>query len=96
MAVFGQINRILAVPGRRDELLRLVLQGADGMPGCRSYVVAADAGDDDTIWVTEVWESAEHHAASLDLPAVKASMTEAMPLIAGFETVATTSPIIAT
>lgn len=33
------------------------------------------------------------HAASMDIPEVKAAVTQAMPMIAGYETVATTSPV---
>lgn len=90
--MFGQINRITAVAGKRDEVERLVRSGSDQMPGCRSYIVAKDAGDADVIWVTEVWDNAEMHAASMDIPEVKAAVTQAMPMIAGFETVATTVP----
>ena len=90
--MFGQINRITAVAGKRDEVEQLVRSGSDSMPGCRSYIVAKDADDADVIWVTEVWDSAEMHAASMDIPEVKAAVTQAMPMIAGYETVATTSP----
>ena len=90
--MFGQINRIKTVAGKRYEVERLVRSGSDQMPGCRSYIVAKDAGDADAIWVTEVWDSAEMHAASMDIPEVKAAVRRAMPMIVGFETVATTSP----
>ena len=54
------------------------------MPGCRSYVVAADPSDPDALWVTEVWDSPESHKASLSLPAVQAAIARGKPLIAGF------------
>jgi quinol monooxygenase YgiN len=47
----------------------------------------------DLIWVTEAWDSAESHKASLTLPAVKEAIGRAMPLIAGFEQGATTEPV---
>ena len=90
--MFSQINKITAVAGKREEVHRLVMSGSDQMPGCRSYIVASDVENDDVIWVTEVWDSAEMHAASMDIPEVKAAVTQAMPMIAGYETVATTSP----
>lgn len=90
--MFGQINRITTLAGKRDEVERLVRSGSGQMPGCRCYVVAKDADNGDVIWVTEVWDSAGMHAASMDIPAVKAAVAQAMPMIAGFETVATTSP----
>lgn len=79
--MFGLIGKMTAKPGQRDALIALVLEGADTMPGCISYIVAKDAGNENDIWITEVWEDAESHAASLKLPAVTASISRAMPLI---------------
>ncbi len=47
------------------------------MPGCLSYVVARDPKDPDAIWITEVWDSKESHAASLQLPAVREATSSA-------------------
>ncbi len=49
------------------------------MPGCKSYVVAEDPVDTDTLWVSEVWDNADSHKASLHIPAVKAAISKAMP-----------------
>ena len=84
----GLIGKITVKPGTRDEFLRHLLSGIDGMPGCLSYVVANDPTRPDTVWVTEVWESEAHHRASLQLPAVKAAIAGAMPLIEVFARVA--------
>lgn len=54
------------------------------MPGCLSYVVAMDPADGDALWITEVWDSAESHKASLTLPEVKAALQAGRPLISGF------------
>ncbi|MGH8964942.1 MAG: putative quinol monooxygenase [Actinomycetes bacterium] len=72
-------------PGKRDDVLALLIGGVDGLraAGCLSYVVSACATDDDRIWVTEIWESAEHHAASLRLPETQAAIAAAMPLLTG-------------
>lgn len=90
--MFGQINKITTVAGKRDEVVQFVMSGADKMPGCRSYIVAKDVNAADIVWVTEVWDSADMHAASMGIPEVKAAVAEAMPMIAGFETVATIIP----
>lgn len=82
--MFGLIGSFKAAPGRRDELVAILLGDVGAMPGCRSYVVAEDPAQADTLWVTEVWDSAEAHQASLQLPAVKAAIAKAMPLIAAF------------
>lgn len=82
--MYGLIGKMLAAPGRGEELLSILLAGDLSMPGCRSYVVARDPADPDALWITEVWDSAESHRASLDLPRVRAMIQEARPLIAGF------------
>jgi quinol monooxygenase YgiN len=82
--MYGLIGRMTATPGRRDELVAILLEGSDGMPGCLSYVVARDLADPDAVWVTEVWDSRESHAASLSLPAVQAAIARGRPLIAEF------------
>ena len=35
------------------------------------------------IWVTEIWESAERHEASLQVPETKAAIAKAMPMLTG-------------
>lgn len=91
---FGMIGRIIAKPDQRDALVRLLLVGTGAMPGNRAYLVAEDRGQADTIWVTEAWDSEASHKASLALPAVREAIAKAMPLIAGFDTVATTRPVL--
>jgi quinol monooxygenase YgiN len=81
-----------AIPGGRDELAS-ILAGIGPMPGCLSYVVARDPSDDVGLWVTEVWESAEAHRRSLDLPDVQAAIGRGRPLIAGFEHRFETEPV---
>jgi quinol monooxygenase YgiN len=82
--MYGLIGKITSVPGQRDALIDILLEGTTAMPGCLSYVVSRDPQDPDGIWVTEVWESAGHHKASLSLPAVQEAIGKAKPLIAGF------------
>ena len=82
--MYGLIGQITAVENKRDELIELLLQGTQNMPGCLSYVIAKDSQDDNAIWVTEVWDSQESHAASLSLPAVQQAIAQGKPLISGF------------
>ena len=82
--MYGLIGKIMCAPGQREALIEILLGGTADMPGCHSYVVARDAADADALWVTEVWDSAESHAASLTLPAVQQAIAQGRPLIAGF------------
>lgn len=82
--MYGLIGKMLAVPGKRDELLAILHGGLQDMPGCLSYVVARDPQDENALWVTEVWRDQESHAASLGLPHVQQQISRARSLVAGF------------
>jgi quinol monooxygenase YgiN len=82
---YGYIGSMRTKPGRRDEVVGILLLGADGLRGlgCDLYAVCTDPADADVIWVTEVWDSADHHDTSLQLPDVKAAIAAAMPMLTG-------------
>jgi quinol monooxygenase YgiN len=91
--MYGLIAKIRCVAGRRDELAAILLEGTTAMPGCLSYVVAHDTQDADALWITEAWDTAESHRASLQLPAVQQAIAKGRPLIAGFAERFETTPI---
>jgi quinol monooxygenase YgiN len=91
--MYGLISKLTSVLGKRDELIKTLKEGTRSMPGCRSYILAKDAVDENAVWVTEIWDTAASHDASLTLPAVKDCIAQAKPLIAGFEKVAVTNPV---
>ncbi len=90
---YGLIGRMTAAAGRRDDLIAILLGGVSGMPGCLSYVVARDGADPDAIWITEVWDSAASHTASLSLPSVREAIAKGRPLIAAFGSSTVTMPV---
>ena len=80
----GLIGSFKAKPGQREALLSILLEDVGNLPGCLSYIVAEDPADADVLWITEVWDSAESHQASLQIASVKEAIARAMPLIADF------------
>lgn len=82
-----------AETGQRDALAAILLDATGAMPGCLSYVIAADPADPDALWITEVWDNAASHKASLGLAAVQAAIARAKPLIAGFSDRVETIPL---
>jgi quinol monooxygenase YgiN len=82
---YGYIGSMRTQPGRRDEVIHILLGGADGLKavGCQVYAVGVSDTDTDIIWVTEIWDSAEQHEASLQLPATRAAIASAMPMLTG-------------
>ncbi len=91
--MYGLIGKMLAAPGKRDELAAILMASVGDMPGCLSYVVASDPGDATAVWITEVWDSPESHKASLKLPSVQAAIAKARPIIAGFGERFETTPL---
>ncbi|HEX6606094.1 MAG TPA: putative quinol monooxygenase [Chloroflexia bacterium] len=88
MSNFGLYGKIVTQPGRRDELVAILLEAAAGMPdvpGCDLYIINVSPTEPDAIWVTEVWQSREDHAASLTRADVQALIARGRPLIAGGE-----------
>ena len=82
---FANVGTLGVVPGKRDELVAHLTRRNDalGQIGCLAYEVGVHDGDPDTVFVIELWESAEAHQASLALPEVQASIAEARPLLSG-------------
>jgi len=91
--MWGMIAKITVLPGRRDEMIRILKESAADMQGCLSYVVAKDTAEENAIWVTEVWTSMASHDASLSLPAVKNAIPRAKAVVSNFERIAVTSPV---
>ena len=82
---FVNVGTLGAVPGRRDELVAVLTEHNDGLvdAGCLLYEVGVDDEQPDTVFVVELWESAEAHRASLALPQVQAAIAKARPLLSG-------------
>lgn len=59
--------------------------------GCLLYEVGVNDEQPDTVFVAELWTSADAHQASLQLDSVRAAIQEAMPLLSG-EMAETSSP----
>ena len=82
---FANVGTLGAAPGRRDELVALLCEHNVGLAdaGCLTYEVGVDDEQPDTVFVVELWESAEAHRASLALPQVQAAIERARPLLSG-------------
>lgn len=91
--MYGLIGKMTAVPGQREALIAILLEGVAGMPGCLSYIVARDPADADALWITEVWDSQDSHRASLGLPTVQEAIGRGRPLIASLGEAVETEPV---
>ena len=91
--MYGLIGKIRAIKGERDILAAILLKGINQMPGCLSYVIAHDPGDEDALWITEVWDSERSHHASLRLPSVQRAILRSRPFIESFSERFETEPV---
>jgi quinol monooxygenase YgiN len=82
---FVNAGTLGAVPGKRDELVAHLTRRSDTLKqiGCLVYEVGVNDDDLDTVFVVELWDSAEAHQASLALPEVQAAIAAARPLLSG-------------
>lgn len=82
--MYGLIGKMIAVEGKRAELVAAMGESMADMPGCLSYVVAEDPDDANAVWITEVWVDRASHQASLKLESVQRAIARARQVIAGF------------
>lgn len=83
MTYYGLSGTITAQPGKRDELVAILLKAADLLQqnkDCILYVVATDDSAD-TIWITEAWRSKAGHDASLEPTTIRTLVMSARPFI---------------
>ena len=93
---YGLLGQMMAAPGQRAELVAILSESTGTMPRTIAYLIGEDSANPDAIWIVELWESKEAHAASLKLPAVQAAIKKGRPLIAGFGTRAEFKPVAKT
>lgn len=85
MSKFAKFGKLTAHPGKREELAMMMLEGdiLNDMEGCISYIIHAAEDHPDDLWITELWESKEAHAASLKNEKVLELIGRCRYLIAG-------------
>ena len=85
MSRFAQHTRLLAVPGKRGELVAKFLESAEaqrGNPACELMLVSAASDSADVVYLTEVWSSEAEWEQARRSPAVQA-WAASMPSLVG-------------
>lgn len=82
---FANVGTLGTKPGHRDEVVAILTRRNEQLEeaGCLLYEVGVYDEHPDTVFVAELWTSAEAHRASLQLESVQAAIAEAMPLLSG-------------
>ena len=81
---YALINRLTTKPGKRDEVLKVLLEA--GKPfqenaACLLYLVYEDVQDLNVVWVEDLWTSKEEHTAALARPEVQPFVAQTFPLL---------------
>jgi quinol monooxygenase YgiN len=77
-------GKLVAQQGKGKELAQILLNASSLMKsaiGCHLYVVGVNQDNPDEIWITEIWESKEDHANSLNVPGVRELIGKAIPIL---------------
>jgi quinol monooxygenase YgiN len=81
IARYGKATARQGEGARLAELLLAAAEDLGGEPGCELYLVSRQAGDEDVIWVTELWRSQADLDASLERIRGSADVGAAMALV---------------
>ena len=79
-------GKLTARQGHRDELASILIDASklvSTAKGCKLYVVGLDKDDNNSVYVTEIWDSKEDHNNSLNVKGVKELITKAIPILDG-------------
>jgi quinol monooxygenase YgiN len=82
--MFSVYGRMTALPGRRDEVVAVLLDGfrASG-GGLLSYSINTALDDPNTVWLTQLWIDKEAHDTTTRSEPVAAVSSRIPPLLAG-------------
>lgn len=82
---FANVGSLGTQPGHRDQVVTILTRANPSLKeaGCLLYEVGTSEDEPNTVFVTELWESAAAHQASLQLASVRAAIAEAKPLLSG-------------
>jgi quinol monooxygenase YgiN len=79
-------GKLSAKAGHRDELADILLDASKlvaAVKGCKVYAIGKDNRDQNSVYVTEIWDSKEDHDNSLKAESVRELIMKAMPIIDG-------------
>lgn len=81
---FATVGTLGVKRGERDRVVAILTRpNLEASTGCLLYEVGISDDEPDTVYVMELWDSPDAHAASLRLESVRAAIAEAMPLLSG-------------
>ena len=86
MNKYGLHAKLMATKGNGNRLASILMDASKLVSmaqGCHLYLVSKDIINEDSIWVTEVWDSKEDHDNSLKVEGVRELISKAIPIMDG-------------
>lgn len=83
---YALINKLTTKPGKRDEVIKLILESGKAFqnnPSCLQSLVYKDAKEPNILWVEDVWTSKEDHSAAMAQPTLRPYIEKTIPLLEG-------------
>jgi quinol monooxygenase YgiN len=83
---YALINKMTTQPGKRDEVIEIMLKSGAAFndnPSCVLYVVSKDKKDDNVLWVQDLWTNGDDHKTAMNDAEMQAYVKQAMPLLDG-------------
>ena len=83
-------GKLTAKEGEGEKLTGIMKRAATLMlekaNGCELYALGHSEGDENTVYITEIWATKEDHEAPLAVEGVRELIGEAMPILAEMPT----------
>lgn len=79
-------GKLTAKTGHTNELANILLEASklvSTAKGCKVYVIGRDDNDQNSVYVTEIWDSKDDHDNSLKAEGVRELITKVMPILDG-------------
>ena len=79
-------GKLKAKQGCKEELTKILIEASKLVSkarGCNLYLVGLDKDENNSVFVTEIWDSKEDHDNSLSVEGVRELIMTAMPLLDG-------------
>src|ERR1700756_222944 len=84
--MFVLINKLTAKPGKRREVVDILLESGkafDNNPDCKLYLVSEDVGNENLIWVQDIWLNETAHTSAMQDEEMQSYVRQSIPLLEG-------------
>jgi quinol monooxygenase YgiN len=79
-------GKLTAKQGHKEELAAILIEASQLVAtanGCKLYVIGFDSSDENSVFITEIWNTKDDHDNSLKADGVRELILKAMPLLDG-------------